>query len=126
MSQARRGWIIKTVALVNKIHKLDEAKLPFAGELQNIPKWLIKALDKEWATDVRLVPIHTILGNRKELWRQLKKRFPPNAIQATIDMEGNFDNKPRIFYQVGSVFVRLKPSLKRVWGALGVRKPKQD
>jgi hypothetical protein len=29
-------------------------------------------------------------------------------------MEGEFDNRRRIFYQIGDIFLRLKPSLERV------------
>ena len=94
--------------------------MAFVEETKNIPVWLIKALEKEWSTDVWLRPIHTILRDKKELWAQIKKRFPPNAIQATIDMEGSFDNRSRIYYQIGSIFVRIKPSIKRIYDVLKI------
>jgi alpha-acetolactate decarboxylase len=53
------------------------------------------------------------LSNREEFFRQLKKRFPPNPIQATIDVGGEFNDNPRIFYQVADIFIRIKPSLQR-------------
>jgi len=109
----RRDWIIKTIAIVHRYHPMDVSKMPFAGELQTIPKWFLKALEKEWASDTRLMPIHVFLENRQEFWKQLKKRLPPNAIQATIEMEGKFDESPRIFYQLGSILLRLKPSIRR-------------
>lgn len=126
ISESRRQWIIKTIAVVHKYHELNLSGMPFAGELEFIPGWFTGTLEKEWASETRLIPIHTLLGNRQEFWKQVKKRFPPNAIQATIDMEGAFDDKPRIFYQIGSVLYRLKPSLARVFKALKIRLQKED
>ena len=113
IDENRRDWIIKTIAVVHRFYPLDVSKMPFADTLEFIPKWFTKALEKEWASDTKLQPIHVFLENREEFWKQLKKRLPPNAIQATIEMEGKFDETPRIFYQLGSMFLRLKPSIKR-------------
>jgi hypothetical protein len=113
IDENRREWIIKTIALVHKYHPLDVSKLPFAVGIDSIPKWFTKALEKEWASETRLQPLHVYLNSRKELWKQLKKRFPPNAIQSTVLMNGKFDESPRLFYQLGSIFQRLKPSIKK-------------
>jgi Uncharacterised nucleotidyltransferase len=115
VSKTRREWILKTIGLTHKYYNLDISELPFADEMRRIPPWLFKTLEKEWATKVSLKPLHTLLTNKKELWAQIKKRIPPNAIQATIEMEGKFDNSGRLFYQIGSIFVRLKPSVKRFY-----------
>lgn len=114
VSQTRRKWITCTIALAGIYLDLDLKDTPLAAEKVEIPKWLLKALEKEWQSDVLLLPIHYYLNNRRELWRQIKKRIPPNPIQATIDMEGEFDNRPRFFYQTGDIFFRLKPSVKRI------------
>jgi hypothetical protein len=113
IDEKRQEWIIKTIAVVHKYHGLDVSKIPFGEECERIPGWFIKALEKEWASGTKLQPIHVFLDNKKEFWKQLKKRFPPNAIQATVEMEGRFDEKPRVFYQFGSILRRFKPSLKR-------------
>jgi len=113
VDENRRQWIIKTIAVVHRYHKLDTTNMPFAEQLKTIPQWLSKALEKEWASDTKLQPIHVFWDNKKEFWKQLKKRFPPNAIQATIEMEGKFDESSRIFYQLGSIFMRLMPSIRR-------------
>ncbi len=107
----RRDWIVKTVALVERFYKSDAAKLPFRAELGSVPEWFLRALEKEWASDTKLLDIHAISQNREELWRQLKKRFRPNPIQATVLMEGKFNEAPRFYYQIGSFFIRLKPSV---------------
>ena len=113
IDENRREWIIRTIAVVHKFHPLDVTKLPFANDLGNFPGWFLKALEKEWASETRLEPIHVYIGNKKEFWKQLKKRFPPNPIQATIELNGKFDDSPRFFYQLGSILRRIKPSIKR-------------
>lgn len=118
ISQGRRDWIIKTIAVVHKYYPFDVSGLPFVGEMDQIPGWFIKTMEREWASETKLLPIHSLLNNRRELWKQIKKRFPPNAITATIDMEGPFDDSRRGFYQVGSIILRLKPSVIRVFNAL--------
>ncbi len=118
VSETRLDWILTTIALTHKYFNLDISHLPFEVEKIKFPKWLTKTLEKEWNSKVRLKPIHTLLGSKKELWEQIKKRIPPNPIQATIELNGKFDNKPRVFYQIGSIFVRFNPSLKRLYKAV--------
>jgi hypothetical protein len=114
ISSTRRKWIVCTIGLACKYLGLNVEDTPIAGEVKDIPQWLIKTVEKEWQSDVKLVPLHYLLHDKKNLFRQIKKRFPPNPIQATIDMEGEFDNRPRIFYQIGDIFFRLTPSVKRI------------
>ena len=94
---------------------MDVSATPIEEGVKKLPKWLIKAVEQEWESDTLMVPIHFVLKNGGDLWRQIKKRFPPNPIQATVEMEGEFDERTRIFYQIGSFFLRLLPSIKRVF-----------
>ena len=118
VSKTRRKWIICTIALAHKYLDLNITDTPLAWESFEIPGWLIEALEKEWRSDILLLPMQYYLNNRRELWRQIKKRIPPNPIQATIDMEGEFDDRTRIFYQTGNFFRRIMPSLKRIYTRL--------
>lgn len=114
VSPTRRRWIVCTIGLAHKYLELDISDLPFADECRDIPVWLIKAIEKEWKSGTLLLPMHLYLNDRKEIWKQIKKRLPPNAVQATVDLEGEFDNKPRIFYQIADIFYRLMPSVRRM------------
>lgn len=107
----RRDWIVKTVAIVDRFYKLDASRLPFAAEMETVPRWFIKALEREWASGTKLLDIHSVYEDRGELWRQIKKRLRPNPIQATVFMEGKFNRAPRTYYQIGSFLIRLKPSI---------------
>jgi hypothetical protein len=112
--ETRKKWIIAAIALTGKYLELNLKDTPLAVQEAAIPSWLINAVEKEWRSNLSLRPLQYCFQDRKELWRQLKKRIPPNPIQATIDMEGEFDDRPRIIYQIGDIFVRLKPSVKRI------------
>jgi Uncharacterised nucleotidyltransferase len=109
----RRKYIFCAVKLARLYLGLELKNTPFADDTEHIPKWVIKTVEKEWADENRLKRLQDCLSDRKELFRQLKKRIPPNAIQATVEMDGEFDEKSRIFYQLGDIFLRLKPYLKK-------------
>ena len=120
ISEIRKDWIIKTISIVGGEYDLDGFELPFEADIDLLPEWMVKTVRSEWSSNIKLLPLHTLLGKPLEFWKQLKKRLPPNPIQATIDMEGRFDNAPRVYYQIGSIFLRLKPSLQRIADALKI------
>lgn len=114
VGEKRKKWIICAVGLAQKYLNLNLENTPL-GEIKiEIPRWLTKTIEKEWQSDARLLPLEACLNDRRRLWQQIKKRFPPNAVQATIEMEGDFDEKSRLKYQLGNVFQRLKPSVRRI------------
>lgn len=110
----RQKWIIITIGLVQRYLGLNTETLPFQERLGDIPDWVIRTVTKEWKESIPLRPLQTCLGDRKILLQQIKKRIPPNMIQATIEMDGEFDNSSRFKFQLMSVFNRVQPSLKRI------------
>lgn len=120
IAENRRDWIIKTIAVTKIEYGLDVSRFPFAVETGSVPRWLTKALQKEWASGTRLIPLHTLLGKPAKFIEQVKKRLPPNPIQATVEMEGRFDNSTRLGYQAGSVLLRLQPSIKRIYNSMKI------
>lgn len=123
VSETRRRWIVCVIGLAHRYMDLNIDGLPFADEAKILPAWFISEVEKEWAYNIPLRPIHTVLRNRKEFLRQIKKRFPPNKIQSMIDVEGSIDAPTRIHYQIGSILKRIGPSVKRIVST--VLQPKQ-
>jgi len=118
VSETRRRWVVCVIGLAHRYLDLNIDDLPFADEARSVPHWLVKAVEREWASDVRLAPIHVFLSDPKMLMKQIRKRIPPNPIQAMIDVEGSIDSRIRFHYQIGSVVKRTVPSAKRVIPAL--------
>jgi hypothetical protein len=118
VSGKRQKWIISAIGLAHKYLDLYIDDLPFAEEARDLPEWLVNAVECEWRTDVRLRPLETCLRDPAEFLRQLRKRFPPNPIQATIEVEGEFDDGGRAIYQLKDILKRTAPSIRRIAGAL--------
>lgn len=114
VSRKRRRWIVCTIGLAHRYLDLEIKDTPIAEEAETLPKWLVKAVEKEWQSETFIRPLHFLLGDWRTFWLQLRKRIPPNPIQATIEMEGDFDRFPRIYYQLSNIFWRLPPFIKRV------------
>jgi urease accessory protein UreE len=115
VSERRKKWLLCCLGLTKTYLGLNLENTPVAGMVNNIPAWVIETVEREWADEVRLQPLQSSLHNRKILWQQIKKRIPPNPIQATVDMEGEFDDSPRIFYQIGDFVKRLYYSVRRIY-----------
>jgi Uncharacterised nucleotidyltransferase len=112
VDERHRRWIACTILLAHRYLGTNIAGTPLENE-KPLPGWLIKAVEKEWATDVRLRPVYSIFTSPKILWQQFRKRIPPNPVQATVELGGDFDRYPRAMYQAADVFYRLYTTLKR-------------
>jgi len=114
VSPTRRRWIVTTIAIAQKYLSLDVSGLPFDVDQESIPHWMTRCLEKEWSTDVRLIPLEACVHQPKVFFPQLLKRLPPNPIEATIETEGELDDGWRLPYQIGSMRKRIGPSFRRV------------
>jgi hypothetical protein len=108
VSKRRRRWIVCTIGLAHKYLGLDLSGTPIEEEAKNLPRWLIKRVEREWQKEIRLISLEAASYRYKTFIQQIWKRFPPNPITATIDCEGDFDAGTRIFYQIRDIFKRLK------------------
>jgi hypothetical protein len=118
VSERRRRWIICTIGLAHKYLELEIDDLAFADEARDLPAWLVKAVEKRWESGVSHIPIHRTIRDPKGFLDQLRKRFPPNPIMATINMEGDFDALTRVHYQAGHIVRQAGPAIVRVWNTL--------
>lgn len=110
--EPRRGWIVAAVGLASRYAGLAIDDLPFAEEARRLPDWLVRTVEKEWKLGVPLRSLHTCLTDPVELFRQLKKRLPPNGLQATIESGGDIYTGSRLRFQLASIRRRLVPSVR--------------
>lgn len=118
VSSKRRRWIISTIGIAHKYLALELDGLPFAGEARNLPAWLTRCIEKEWAKNLEIRALESQITNPGGFLRQAIKRIPPNPIHATIDCEGEFDSGIRAGYQVRNMLRRVMPSIRRISAAL--------
>lgn len=118
LSSTRRSWMIAAVGLANKYLGLPIDGLPFADEARNLPNWLTATVEREWRSGVLHRSLHTCLNDPAEFLRQLRKRIPPNPIQATIECEGDMRAGSRLPYQVKCMIKRSLPSIRGVFQTL--------
>ena len=117
VSEIRRQWVISTIALAHRYLKLNVDDLPIADEIKNpksLPEWLIKSVEREWNNPTPLISLNLCLNDWQKLLRQIKKRIPPNPIQASIETEAPFDDSWRLPYQIKDILQRIKPSIMRI------------
>ncbi|MBP7415974.1 MAG: nucleotidyltransferase family protein [Pyrinomonadaceae bacterium] len=119
--QKRKRWLTCTIGLAHRYLGLDLAGTPIEKEANDIPDWLIKAVEKEWASDTPFWPLFSSLHDPKLFFAQVKKRLPPNPVTATVLVNGSFDAKTRFFYQIGTIFARIGPSIVNITKALFTR-----
>lgn len=118
VSKIRQQWIVATIGLAHKYLRLEIDHLPFAERAKQLPSWLTSAVEGEWKAGIPLRPLQASLNDWKALTAQIRKRIPPNPVQATIEMEGSFESRSRLYYQLGTMFIRAVPSLKRIFGMI--------
>ncbi len=106
VSENRRRWVVYTIGLAHYYLGLDISGLPFEKEVKETPKWFRKVVERNWEKGIPIIPLKSCKHDRKIFWQQLKKRFPPNPIFATVSMEGSLDAKTRLHYQFGNFFMR--------------------
>ena len=114
VTKKRRTWVVSAIVITNKYLDLPLEGIPLTKKDCELPNWLTNTLENEWGKSIRLKPLHSVLGNKKEFRQQLEKRLLPNPIQATIEVGGVFDNRPRVIYQFHDILKRSIPSLKKL------------
>lgn len=96
VGETRKKWIICCIVLANRYLGLNLDGIPLTEESREIPQWLLETIEKEWKSDLRLKSLEYCLSDKKQLFSQIKKRSPPNPIQATVEMEEEFDHGWRV------------------------------
>ena len=113
----RRKWIVTVIGLAHRYLDLDVSGLPIEHEVLELPQWLKKTVEKEWARQRRLRPLRSCLNDPWEMIAQLRKRIPPNPIQATVNLNADFDERSRFPLQMADMSQRALSSAREVYRA---------
>ncbi len=118
VSVRRQRWLTCTLGLTGRYLGLDLTDTPVSNAALDLPKWLIKTVEREWVSETKFLPLESAIYDRKKLLKQIRKRLDPNPIRATVEMEGSFDAKTRLFYKIGNTLKRIMPSYRRISGTI--------
>jgi hypothetical protein len=89
----RRRWVVCTIGLTHKYLGMPIDDLPIANEAREIPEWVGKCVEKEWAIHSSPIqPVLVSLYDRRILFDQLRRRLPPNPLRAMVESEGDIDS----------------------------------
>ena len=107
----RRKWFACTLALAHQLLEADMEGVPDTIRAERLPSWLLPAVLKEWQVRSMSKRHNTPTSSA---WRNphqaLKLNYFrshwPNSIEATVGMNGPFNEMPRLPFQVGNCVVR--------------------
>lgn len=108
----RRRWIVCAIKLAEKYLGLDLNGIAVIDRGYTIPAWVIAAVEKEWSSETKLRPLKLTFRHNEDFFKQIKLRLPPNPLQATIEMNAEFDDKSRRLIQTVNVLYRFQKLIR--------------
>jgi hypothetical protein len=124
VSERRRRWLVCTLGLAQYYLRLDLTATPIEVEARDLPRWLVTTVEREWASETKPRPLEASMHDPVMFAKQVKRRMRPNPIWATVQMNGSFDARTRVHYQLANVFNRIPPSYRRISNTLRLRNKK--
>jgi hypothetical protein len=110
----RRSWVVYAIALAHEYFGLEIETLPFRDDVERLPQWIRTAVEKEWASNLRLRDLRLCLNDPSMLIAQIRKRLPPNPIQATIEMGASLDDSRQAYFQARTLLRRAVFSASKI------------
>jgi len=112
-NKRRADWIACTVGLTHQLLGAVVEDTPAAARSKRLPRWFLSGVLKQWETPFakdqspmkNRAPMAAYLRHPSGALEDLRARWP-NPIMATIDMEGRFNELPRLPYQLGTCLAR--------------------
>lgn len=112
-SEKRARWIMTAIGLARLLLNADVSSAPISPDSIRVPKWLVDSVLREWATPFpssqpplnHSAPLATYFRQPSGMFKALRERWP-NPILATVSINGDFNDLPRLPYQVGNCALR--------------------
>jgi hypothetical protein len=115
-------WVACAIGLVHQLLGVRVADTPVARRANNLPRWLIPTVIKQWEREFRpRLSIGTFLGTPPAAFRELPHHWP-NGIEATINMRGSFSRLSRFPFQIGDTIRRTGAFLADVFKLRSARR----
>ncbi|MFY9555703.1 MAG: nucleotidyltransferase family protein [Blastocatellia bacterium] len=103
-------WVACAIGLASCLLGVDIERTPIANQEQKLPRWLTKAVLRDWGIPFRSPrQVHAMLRQPFRLLSELPKELLshwPNPIEATMTLRGPLNWVPRLPFQIGHVISR--------------------
>jgi hypothetical protein len=119
--EKRKKWLEIVVFLTCHYFGLEIGRIPGSEEFRlemekGVPLWVFEEVEKEWGRDERHIPLERVLGDKKRLVRQIIRRIPPNALQASIKNDDFIGRRRSKTGLLKNLFKRIPSSFRRILG----------
>lgn len=112
-NRTRSQWIASAIALARKLLSADPSDSTDPRLNTEIPSWLEASVLEQWASPFAInqppmshpAPMASYIRNPLGIFKALKERWP-NPILATVSINGQFNDLPRLPYQFGNCALR--------------------
>ncbi len=116
--RTRSRWIVCALTLARRLLKTDVSRPTDKRLVSQIPSWLEDSVLKQWARPFAInqppmshsAPMASYFTNPLGIFKALKERWP-NPILATVSVNGQFNEIPRLPYQFGNCALRASQFL---------------
>jgi hypothetical protein len=120
----RRKWFASAIALADQLLGASMDSVPRTMQAGRMPSWLLPSVLREW--DVRSMSRRHTTPMRSTWhapaqalsFKSLRSHWP-NSIEATIGVNGPFNEMPRLPFQLGNCALRTIQFLRRLRPNLG-------
>jgi hypothetical protein len=105
-SRRQAKWVACAIGLAHDLLGANVPELPVTARSGHLPSWLVPPVLKAWGTPCETPrQVASFLRHPIGLSRELLHHWP-NPIEATMTVEGPFNELPRLPYQLGHVVSR--------------------
>ena len=116
-SRRHAKWVACAIGLAHHLLGADVHGIPVEARVKRLPSWLVPPVLKGWGTPCETPrQVASVLGHPIELSRELLHHWP-NPIEATMTVEGSFNELPRLPYQLSHVVSRTKAMFSQLFTA---------
>lgn len=112
-TQTRANWIACAIGLAKRLLDADTRNVPAKLD-REVPAWLLESVLEQWRKPFAInqppmshpIPMADLLRHPSGLFEGLRQRWP-NPIVATISLNREFNNLPRLPYQMANCLSRI-------------------
>ncbi|HET9531637.1 MAG TPA: nucleotidyltransferase family protein [Blastocatellia bacterium] len=105
----RADWIACSIGLAHRLLGVNVDDTPVARRAKSLPRWIVPSVLKLWSSRQKphgiRTPMAHYLRHPAGLAAAIRLRWP-NPIEATVDVNGPFNEWPRLPFQLGDCVVR--------------------